>query len=150
MAIERQQRVLVVDDDRVVRQILVQALRRKSLIIDEAADGREAIELLRENAYAVVLLDILMPDLNGFDVLDAIDEEALNAPVVLVVSGADRNLLDRLDSQRIHGIIKKPFDPLEIAAIVSACAEIRGNRAFETMAIATVMTGAQLIALWKL
>ena len=150
MTIERHQRVLVVDDDRVIRQILVQALRRKPLIIDEAADGREAIALLRENAYAVVLLDIVMPDLNGFDVLDAIDEEALNAPVVLVVSGADRNVLDRLDSQRIHGIVRKPFDPLEIAAIVSACAEIRGNRAFETMAIATVMTGAQLIALLKL
>ena len=82
--------------------------------------------------------------------LDAIDGEMLNAPVVLVVSGAERNVLDRLDSQRIHGIVKKPFDPLEIAAIVFACAEIRGNRAFETMAIATVMTGAQLIALWKL
>lgn len=150
MAIEQHQRVLVVDDDPVVRQILIQALRRKPLAIDEAANGHEAIGLLRENAYCVVLLDILMPDLNGFDVLDAIDEEALNAPVVLVVSGAERNVLDRLDSQRIHGIVKKPFDPLEIAALVFACAEIRGNRAFETMAIATVMTGAQLIALWKL
>lgn len=150
MAIEQHQRVLVVDDDPSVRHILVRALRSKPLIIDEAANGQEAIALLRENAYCVVLLDILMPDVSGFDVLDAIDGEMLNAPVVLVVSGADRNVLDRLDSQRIHGIVKKPFDPLEIAAIVFACAEIRGNRAFETMAIATVMTGAQLIAFLKL
>jgi CheY-like chemotaxis protein len=150
MTNEQHQRVLVVDDDRLVRQILVQALRRKSLIIDEAADGREAIELLRENAYCVVLLDLLMPNANGFDVLDVIDEEALNAPVVLVVSGADRNVLDRLDSKRIHGIVRKPFDPLEIATVVAACVEIRGNRTFETMALATMMTGAQLIALMKL
>lgn len=150
MTIEQHQRVLVVDDDPEVRHILIQALRRKSLVIDEADNGRGAIELLREHAYSVVLLDILMPDVNGFDVLDAIDAEALNAPVVLVVSGADRNLLDRLDSQRIHGIVRKPFDPVEIAAVVAACVEIRSNRGFETMAIATMLTGAQLIALMKL
>ena len=139
MAIEQHRRVLVIDDDRAVRQILVQALRGKSLTIDEAANGREALELLRGNAYAVVLLDILMPDVNGFGVLDGIDEEALNAPVVLVVSGAERDILDSL----------KPFDPLEVAAVVAACSEIRGNRCFEAMAIATVVTGAQLIALLK-
>ncbi len=150
MTIEQHRRVLVVDDDREVRRILVTALREKSLIIDEAADGREALELLREHVYCVVLLDILMPEVNGFDVLSAIDEEALNAPVVLVISGADHNVLDRLDAKRIHGIVKKPFDPIEVAAVVAACADIRGNRAFETMALATVMTGAQLIALWKL
>jgi CheY-like chemotaxis protein len=149
MTIE-QQRVLVVDDDAEVRRILVNALRQKSLIIDEAANGREAIELLREHAYCVVLLDILMPDVNGFGVLAAIDEESLNAPVVLVISGAERNVLDRLDAKRIHGIVRKPFDPREVAAVVAACADIRGNRAFETMALATVMTGAQLIALLKL
>src|SRR5688572_7981008 len=114
MAIEQHQRVLVVDDDRIVRQMLVQALRGKPLLIDEAVNGREAIELLREHSYAVVLLDILMPEVNGFGVLDAIDDESLNAPVVLVVSGADRNVLDRLDAKRIHGIVRKPFDPREI------------------------------------
>ena len=150
MTIEQHRRVLVVDDDRQIRQILVAALRQKSLTIDEAADGREAIDLLREHTYSVVLLDILMPGVNGFDVLAAIDEESMNAPVVLVVSGAERAVLNELDSKRIHGIVRKPFDPQEIADVVAACVDIRGNRAFETMAIATVMTGAQLIALLKM
>lgn len=150
MTIEQQQRVLVVDDDPEVRRILVRAMGQSPLIIDEAADGRQAIELLREHAYCVVLLDIYMPDVNGFDVLSAIDQEALSAPVVLVISGAERNVLDRLDSKRIHGIVRKPFDPFEVAAVVAACAEIRGNRGFETMALATMVTGAQFIALLKL
>jgi DNA-binding NtrC family response regulator len=149
MTIEQNRRVLVVDDDRQVRQILVAALRLKSLTIDEAADGREAIDLLRQHTYSVVLLDILMPNVNGFGVLAAIDEEAMNAPVVLVVSGAERALLKELGSKQIHGIVRKPFDPQEVANVVAACVDIRGNRAFETMALATVMTGAQLIALWK-
>ncbi len=150
MTIEQNRRVLVVDDDRQVRQILVATLRQKSLTIDEAADGREAIDLLRQHTYNVVLLDILMPNVNGFGVLTAIDEGAVNAPIVLVVSGAERSLLKELDSKQIHGIVRKPFDPEEVANVVAACVDIRGNRAFETMALATVMTGAQLIALWKL
>ncbi|HYK04336.1 MAG TPA: response regulator [Thermoanaerobaculia bacterium] len=150
MMSEQHRQVLVVDDDPVVRSILGTALRQRSLLYDEAADGAEAIRLLRENAYAVVLLDIMMPGVNGFEVLDAIDPTAANTPVVLVVSGADRAVLERLDARRIHGVVKKPFDPEEIASVVAACAEIRGRSTFETMAFATMMTGAPLIAFFKL
>jgi two-component system, OmpR family, response regulator len=150
MTSEQHRRVLVVDDDPEIRKLLVAALRGRSLLIDEAADGREAIELLREHSYGVVLLDLLMPGINGFDVLDAIDGKAANVPIVLVVSGAERRVLERLNANKIHGIVKKPFDPREVAEVVAACAEIRGRSAFETMAVATVMTGAPLIALLKL
>jgi DNA-binding NtrC family response regulator len=150
MTSEQRRQVLIVDDDRVVREILGTALRQRSLLYDEAGDGAEAIRLLSENAYAVVLLDILMPGANGFEVLDAIDSSSANAPVVLVVTGADRSVLDQLDSRRIHGIVKKPFDPEEIASVVAACAELRGRSTFETMALATMMTGAPFIALLKL
>jgi CheY-like chemotaxis protein len=149
LTIDQHRRVLVIDDDAEIRHMLAAALRRKALVVDEAMDGAEAIELLRENRYAVVLLDVMMPVVDGFGVLDAIDHES-NPPIVLVVSGADRRVLDQISSAKIHGIIKKPFDPLEIADVVSACAEIRGRSAFETMAYATMLTGAPLIALLKL
>lgn len=146
---DQHRRVLVIDDDSEVRRLLGTALRQKSLAVDEARDGREAIALLAEHRYSVVLLDLLMPHVDGFGVLDAISDEA-NPPIVLVVSGADRRVLDRVESRKIHGIVKKPFDPVEIADVVSACAEIRGRSAFETMAYATVIAGAPLIALLKL
>jgi CheY-like chemotaxis protein len=142
-------RILVVDDDPEVRRILVTALRLRSLQIDEATDGASALELLRENRYAVVLLDIMMPGVDGFGVLEALGREP-DPPVVLVVSGAGKQVLDRIDTTKIHGIVKKPFDPLEIAEVVSACAEIRGRSAFETMAYATLLGGSSLIALLKL
>ena len=145
---EQLRRVLVVDDDPEIRRILVTALRLRNLAIDEAADGHSAMELLRENRYTVVLLDIMMPGMDGFGVLDAIHHEP-NPPVVLVVSGAGKQVLDRVDTSKIHGIIRKPFDPIEIADVVSACAEIRGRSAFETMAYATILSGAPLIALLK-
>jgi DNA-binding NarL/FixJ family response regulator len=92
----------------------------------------------------------MMPGVDGFQVLDAIDSSGADAPVVLVVSGADRATLEQLDARRIHGIVKKPFDPQEIASVVAACAEIRGGRTFDTMALATMMSSAPLIALFKL
>jgi CheY-like chemotaxis protein len=149
MTSEQQRQVLIVDDDPTVREILATALRQRSLVIDEASDGAEAIRLLRENVYSVVLLDILMPGVDGFGVLSAIDSTSVHAPVVLVVSGAERAVLERLDTSRIHGVVRKPFDPQEIATVVAACAEIRGRSGFETMAYMTMIAGAPLIALLK-
>lgn len=149
MMAEQYRRVLVVDDEVSVRRMLATALRGKSLLIDEAADGAEAIDLLRQHTYSVVLLDMMMPGVNGYGVLDAIDHTSANAPIVLVVSGAPRGMLEALDSRRIHGIVRKPFDPYEIASVVHSCAEIRGRNVLETMALATI-TGAPLIALLKL
>ena len=139
----------MIDDETDVRHMLVAALRQKSLLIDEACDGQEAIALLSEHRYSIVLLDLLMPNADGFAVLDAIGS-GTNPPIVLVVTGAERPMLDRVEARQIHGIVKKPFDPMEIADIVSACAEIRERSAFETMAYATAIAGAPLIALLKL
>lgn len=146
---DHHRRILVVDDDPEIRRILVTALRLRSLQIDEAIDGASALELLRQNRYAVVLLDIMMPGIDGFSVLESLGQEP-DPPVVLVVSGAGKQVLDRVDTSKIHGIVKKPFDPLEIAEVVSACADIRGRSSFETMAYATLLGGSSLIALLKL
>jgi CheY-like chemotaxis protein len=138
-------RVLIVDDDTDVRHILATALRQKSLTIDEAVDGRQALALLHENSYSVVLLDLMMPVVDGLTVLEAIKTDLPNPPIVLVVTGASREMIERVDTDRVHGIVRKPFDPLEVAAIVAACAEVRSRGPFETMAIATVISGGALI-----
>ncbi|SRR5712691_12428118 len=135
-------RVLVVDDDAGLRELLVTMLRRRDLTVDQAADGREALELLKENTYSVVLLDLLMPNVDGFAVVDGLP----SAPVVLVITGADRALVKRLDPKKIHGVIRKPFDPDELANLVVACAEIRSRSAFETMAISAMIAGGPLLA----
>jgi CheY-like chemotaxis protein len=145
-------RVLVVDDDQGVRHLLTSILRQRSLTVDEAFDGREAVELIREHQYSVILLDLLMPVADGFEVLEALAraENLGSPPVVLVLTGADHRVIDRVDSQRVHGIIRKPFDPEDIATLVVACTEVKGRNTFGTMALATMMSGAPLLALLKL
>jgi CheY-like chemotaxis protein len=138
-------RVLVVDDDEGIRGLLTSVLRRRDLVVDEAANGADALDLLRQNIYSVVLLDLLMPNIDGFGVLDELDS-ALAPPVVLVITGADRSLFKRLDPQRIHGVLRKPFDVDDLASLVVACVEIKSRRGFETMAISALVAGAPLFA----
>ncbi|HEX6177688.1 MAG TPA: response regulator, partial [Thermoanaerobaculia bacterium] len=121
-----QKRILIVEDDGEVRAMIGSALRQRGLTVDEAPGGQEAIDLVRENRYAVILLDLLMPHPDGFAVLDELDSPQ-SLPVVLVVIGADRSVIDQLDSQRIHGVVRKPFDPDDLAALVVACSEIRAR-----------------------
>jgi CheY-like chemotaxis protein len=147
-SVAQHKRVLVVDDEATVRRMLASVLRQHSLLVDEAENGQVAMELLRESSYNVVLLDLVMPVANGFAVLEALRANDLQpAPIVLVLSGADRSVLDGVDSRAIHGIIRKPFDPHDIADLVLACSEIRARSSFETMALATMLTGAPLLAL---
>jgi CheY-like chemotaxis protein len=143
-----QKRVLVVDDDRSVREILSSALRKHDLIADVAEDGAAALECLRAHQYAVVLLDLLMPGVDGFSLLDRIGGgDVASPPVVLVITAADRTAIERLDAKRIHGIVRKPFDPEEIARLVVACADIKNRRPFGPMAIATMIASGPFLAL---
>jgi CheY-like chemotaxis protein len=149
VAAERYRRVLVVDDDADTRDILTSVLQTRGIGVDTAHDGETALVLLRDNQYSVVLLDLLMPGTDGFRVLEALRAAGLPLPVVLVVTGAEPGQLARLDASIIHGIVRKPFDPQELAGIVQACDEIRGRSAFETMALAAMLASTPLISFFS-
>ena len=141
-------RILVVDDDAEIRGLLSAILQRHELAVDVACDGGEATELLRQFQYAVVLVDLMMPGVDGFTLLERIaGNEVISPPVVLVITAADRASIQRLDTRRIHGIVRKPFEPDEIARLVVACAEIKSRGPFGAMAIATMLAGSPFLAL---
>ena len=141
-------RILVVDDDAEIRHMLSSVLQQHELVVDAASDGSEAMDLLRQFQYAVVLVDLMMPGVDGFALLELMSGgEMTSAPVVPVVTAADRAALERLDAQRIHGIVRKPFDPDEIARLVVACADIKSRGPFGAMALATMLAGSPFLAL---
>ena len=148
MTVDVSHRVLVVDDDADVRKILTSVLEKRGLAVHAAADGKEALALLEANTYAVIILDLLLPEIDGFDVLRHLQsgEVTQPPPVVLVLTGAPDEIVSRLDPRRIHGLIRKPFDPEELGSLTLACAEIKRRGPFPAMAIATLVSGAQLIA----
>jgi CheY-like chemotaxis protein len=146
MTAQQQKRVLVVDDDAGIRKLLCTVLRGRGLSVDEAGDGQEALDLIETQRYAVILLDLIMPVIDGFAVAEAL-KRVTPLPVVLVITGADHSRVESLDATAFHGIVRKPFDADELANVVAACAEIRSRAAMETMAMAMV-AGGSLFALF--
>jgi CheY-like chemotaxis protein len=145
MTSEQQRAVLVVDDDAGIRSLLGSVLRSRGLYVDEAEDGQQALELIASRRYGVILLDLVMPVLDGFVVAETLNQ-VTPRPVVLVVTGAEHERVASLDPATFHGIVRKPFDAEELANVVAACAEIRSRASMETMAMALV-AGGSLFAL---
>lgn len=142
--------VLIVDDDQRIRELLSTALSHRGLASQTAADGKEAIAALGRNAYSVVLLDLVMPEVDGFRVVEWMhhNRSAMPVPpVLLIMSGAEPYDSELLSAQTVHGIIRKPFEAQELADLVAACAEVKSRGALGTMALAAFVSGAPLLAL---
>lgn len=114
--------VLVVDDDTVNRLLLRRRLEREGLGVVTAADGREALSLLAERSVDLVLLDIVMPVLDGFGVLDAIRRDPATAllPVVVISGSEDDRAVLRCIEMGADDVLPKPFDPALLRARIGA------------------------------
>ena len=116
-------RALIVEDDPAIRRLVEKLLTRRHVEIDTAMDGRTAVEKLRTQRYSVLILDLMVPEVNGFEVIDFIKQEQLNVPVA-VVSAVSQQALTKLDLDVVKLVISKPFDVDEFTkAILALCAE---------------------------
>lgn len=112
-------RVLIVDDDPSIRRLLTTLVRRERIEVDAAADGQEAIDLLRRGAYAVILLDLMMPRLNGFAVIEWLKKQPREPkPVVFVISAYADPMYRTTDTEIVAGVLHKPFDVRDVASLI--------------------------------
>ena len=114
--------VLVVDDDPVTRQMLSGTLEERGHRVMTADDGRRGLDLVRSERFDVVLLDVLMPHLNGYDVLEHMkgDEELRHIPVVMVTSVDEIESAVRCIELGADDYLSKPIDPVLLIARVNA------------------------------
>ena len=112
------------DDDPTIRQLLCNIIRREQLEVDCVADGGAAIEKLKEGSYSVILLDLMMPRLDGFAVIDHLKKNPPDLkPVVLVISAYADQKFKQVDPTVVGGVIRKPFEIAEVGGIVRLCVE---------------------------
>ena len=113
------QSVLVVEDDRGIDDSLLYALRSVGFVPQWASNGQGALKLLREGAYALVLLDLGLPDVSGFELLRSIVQ---NHELPVLVLTARGETIDRVTGLEMGAddYITKPFSPREVTARVRA------------------------------
>ena len=110
------QRALVVDDDAVTRQILGALLTQHRVQYDEAANGAEAIKLLKERDYNLMFLDLLMPRIDGWGVIDFMRSrrETKKKPKLYVITAVRDQKLSEADKELVTGVVYKPIDQSQI------------------------------------
>jgi DNA-binding response OmpR family regulator len=124
--------VLLVDDERSIRTICRVNLESDGLAVHEAKDGAEALEEVGQERPSLVLLDVMMPGVDGWKVAEELAGDAATSDIPVVFLSARAADEDRLRAQELGavGYIVKPFDPLELAGIVREVLErvARGER----------------------
>lgn len=113
------QRVLVVEDEAAIRNLLAAVLRRERIHADTAENGREALRLLGKHQYACIILDLMMPIMNGRELVDILRELPRRPPVILVTAAGDSFTAD-LPPDVVKLIIRKPFDVGRVVEAVQA------------------------------
>jgi two-component system response regulator CpxR len=112
-------RILIIDDDTELCALVARYLGNEGFAVDRAADAREGIERVLSGSYGLVLLDVMMPDLGGFDVLRRIRAES-RTPVLMLTARGDPQ--DRVLGLELGAddYLPKPYDPAELAARIRA------------------------------
>lgn len=115
--------VLLVDDDPAVRSLLAAILTRDGLPHEPAADGAEAIARLRRRDYDAVILDLMLPERNGFEVLRFLKAERphLLERVIVITAASGSTLRHFSDRALLFDLIQKPFDVVDLSDTVRAC-----------------------------
>jgi PAS domain S-box-containing protein len=107
-------RILVVDDDSAVRDSIAEILRSEGAAVAEVGNGREAIERLRREGFDLVLSDVVMPEMDGYELFQAARREAPDTPVVLMTAFYydQDHVIKRSRLEGLDGVIfKKPVNP---------------------------------------
>jgi DNA-binding response OmpR family regulator len=119
---ENPNRILVVDDDDAIRVMVERVLRREKYEVDSARDGFEAIEKLSQNDYGTILLDLMMPRVDGHGVLQYLEQNRPEVKGSVIIMTA--NLPSGSDAARrqpIFRVLSKPFDIQQLVANVREC-----------------------------
>jgi DNA-binding response OmpR family regulator len=115
-------RVLVVDDEPAIRALVTKIVERAGFAVESARDGAEAISKLDEQSYGVIVLDLMMPNIDGYGLIEYIKQRGGQHPAIIVVSAGDSASLRRLDGSMVHSIVRKPFDIDVLGDLIAAAA----------------------------
>jgi two-component system response regulator ResD len=137
-------RILVVDDEERIRRLVRMYMERSGFSVDEAETGKEALDLAVQNNYALIVLDLMLPEMDGRDVCAQIRQKKQTPIIMLTAAGDEIN--------RIHGFelgaddyVVKPFSPRELVMRVKALLKRAGEPEVASTELHPVLTFPELV-----
>lgn len=119
-----QKKLLVVDDDNMVRMLVTALLREKNWIIRSASDGGQAIDQLQEQTFDVIVLDLMMPGVDGYGVIRHLRRAAPGLlKRTIILTGFVGKAPEEIDEKEIFRLMRKPFQMKDLVEVILTCAE---------------------------
>jgi DNA-binding response OmpR family regulator len=121
-AVADRKRALVVDDDDPIRTMLAKVVERQDLEVDTARDGEEAIAMIDEDGYSIIVLDLMMPRVDGYGVLKYMQQHHPDKLACTIIASAvpESEILKRF-TLPVYKIHAKPFDMAKLIADIREC-----------------------------
>jgi DNA-binding NtrC family response regulator len=118
-------RILIVDDEEIVIKSCLRILGGGNYHVEAAHDGREALRKIEQNPYDVLILDVLMPNMGGFEVLRRVKETHPDMDVIMVTGLSQVDTVVQARKLGARDFISKPFEPGELKLVVQRAPERR-------------------------
>jgi CheY-like chemotaxis protein len=115
--------ILIIDDDESVRSVLVKALRRRGYGVWESREGKSGLALLAQHPFRLVITDIFMPDMDGYQVIMKVNQKVPKPGLLAMSGGAINRAGSALKTARLLGcenLLPKPFDLADVYSAVEA------------------------------
>ncbi len=117
--------ILVVDDSKTVRKMIKKELRpyfeERGAEMTEAKNGKEALSLCLNNQYDIVFLDLTMPEMTGYEVLEALQQKGVTLKIVVLTADVQPGVEKRVRELGAAGYLKKPLDVHEAIKVLKEC-----------------------------
>ncbi len=134
-------RILVVDDNLFNRELLGRHLERQGHVVCQAADGASSLEILRHAPFDVLVLDVMMPGMNGYQLLEAVkaDERLKDLYVIVISALDDTKSIARCIQLGAEDYLPREFEPVILKARIESCLEKKSLKDKEELYVAAVM-----------
>lgn len=118
-------RILVIDDDEINRHIMTRQLERQGHTVVTADSGKEALSLLRQVPFDIIILDVMMPDMNGFQVLEQLkgNEHFSDMPVIIISALEDSQAMAKCIEMGAEDYLPREYDPIILRARIGSILE---------------------------
>jgi CheY-like chemotaxis protein len=115
-------KILVIDDDLAIRVLLQAVLKRMKFTVDLAEDGQVGLDKLKHDGYDLILLDLMMPRVNGYEFIEQIGRDYPDErPHIIVFTAAGKRGVEKIPADAVCNSILKPFDLEKFIEMIGEC-----------------------------